>query len=89
MPDPGALVVKGIDHLVKVDRDDRAKCFAAERPDKFKPGVGGFNLPGPGPALRGLEAFVGDNPAAYATVGPRFRTDGMSAAVVLDVPGVG
>jgi predicted TIM-barrel fold metal-dependent hydrolase len=57
--------------------DDRAQRFAAERPDRFRLGVGGLNLLRPMRTLRELEAFVRDNPVAYAVVGPSFWGDGM------------
>jgi predicted TIM-barrel fold metal-dependent hydrolase len=56
---------------------DRAQRFATERPDRFRLGVGGFNLLRPMPTLRSLEAFVRDHPVAYALVGPSFWGDGM------------
>ena len=56
---------------------DRAQRFAAERPDRFSLGVGGFNLLRPMPTLRDLESFVRDHPVAYAVVGPSFWGDGM------------
>jgi predicted TIM-barrel fold metal-dependent hydrolase len=56
---------------------DRAQRFAAERPDRFALGVGGFNLLRPMKALRALESFALDHPVAYATVGPSFWGDGM------------
>jgi predicted TIM-barrel fold metal-dependent hydrolase len=56
---------------------DRAQRFAAERPDRFALGVGGFNLLRPMKAVRTLEAFVRDNPVVYASVGPSFWGDGM------------
>jgi predicted TIM-barrel fold metal-dependent hydrolase len=56
---------------------DRAQRFAAERPDRFALGVGGFNLLRPMPALRALESFVRDHPVAYAIIGPSFWGDGM------------
>jgi predicted TIM-barrel fold metal-dependent hydrolase len=58
-------------------RDDRAQRFVAERPDRFALGVGGLNLLRPMRTLRELEAFVRDNPVAYAVVGPSFWGDGM------------
>ena len=57
--------------------DDRAQRFAAERPDRFALGVGGLDLLRPMKTLRELEAFVRDNPVAYAVVGPSFWGDGM------------
>ena len=56
---------------------DRAQRFAADRPDRFALGVGGFNLLRPMPTVRSLEAFVRDNPVAFASVGPSFWGDGM------------
>jgi predicted TIM-barrel fold metal-dependent hydrolase len=56
---------------------DRAQRYAAERPDRFSLGVGGFNLLRPMPALRDLASFVGDHPVSYAVVGPSFWGDGM------------
>jgi len=56
---------------------DRGQRFAAERPDRFALGVGGFNLLRPMKTVRALESFVRDNPVAYATVGPSFWGDGM------------
>jgi uncharacterized protein len=61
----------------KGEEPDRAQRFAAERPDRFSLGVGGFNLLRPMRALADLEAFVGANPVSYATVGPSFWGDGM------------
>lgn len=61
----------------KGGQGDRAQRFAAERPDRFLLGVGGFNLLRPMPTVRDLEAFVRDNPVAYAVVGPSFWGDGM------------
>ncbi len=64
--------------LTKVSSDgDRGQRFAAERPDRFALGVGGFNLLRPMKTLRSLQSFVADNPVAYATVGPSFWGDGM------------
>ena len=57
--------------------DSRAIRFAEERPDKFKLGVGGFNLLRPMKAIRSLQSFVETNPVAYASVGPSFWGDGM------------
>jgi len=56
---------------------DRAQRFAAERPDRFALGVGGFNLLKPMPTVRSLEAFAADHPVAFAVVGPSFWGDGM------------
>ncbi len=56
---------------------DRARRFAAERPDRFALGVGGFNLLRPMKTVRALESIVADNPVAYAVVGPSFWGDGM------------
>jgi len=58
-------------------KPDRAQRYAAQRPDRFRLGVGGFNLLRPMKTVRALEAFVRDNPVAYATVGPSFWGDGM------------
>jgi predicted TIM-barrel fold metal-dependent hydrolase len=64
--------------ITKVGKvDDRAQRFAAARPDRFALAAGGFNLLRPMKALRELEAFVRDQPVAYATVGPSFWGDGM------------
>ena len=60
-------------------KENRAQRFAAERPDRFALAVGGCNLLRPVKALRELEAFVKDNPVAYAVVGPSFWGDGMYA----------
>jgi predicted TIM-barrel fold metal-dependent hydrolase len=57
--------------------DDRGQRYAAERPDRLRLGVGGFNLLKPMQTVRTLESFVKDNPVAYATVGPSFWGDGM------------
>jgi predicted TIM-barrel fold metal-dependent hydrolase len=57
--------------------EDRAQRFAAARPDRFRLGVGGFNLLRPMKVVRELEAFARDQPLAYATVGPSFWGDGM------------
>jgi predicted TIM-barrel fold metal-dependent hydrolase len=56
---------------------DRGQRYAAERPDRFALGVGGFNLLRPVPAMRELAAFAKDHPVAYASVGPSFWGDGM------------
>jgi predicted TIM-barrel fold metal-dependent hydrolase len=56
---------------------DRARRFVTERPDRFRLGVGGFDLLRPMPTVRALESFVRDNPVAYAVVGPSFWGDGM------------
>ena len=64
--------------LTKIGKEgDRGQRFAAERPDRFALGVGGFDLLRPMKALRALESFVQDNPVAYVTVGPSFWGDGM------------
>ena len=64
--------------LTRASKDEgRAQRFVAERPDRFALGVGGFNLLKPMKTVRALEAFVRDNPVAYATVGPSFWGDGM------------
>jgi uncharacterized protein len=57
--------------------DDRAKRFAAERPDRFALAVGGFNLLRPMKTVTALESFVRNYPVAYAVVGPSFWGDGM------------
>jgi predicted TIM-barrel fold metal-dependent hydrolase len=63
--------------LTKVGTDvDRAKRYAAERPDRFALGVGGLNLLRPMPTLRDLESIVRDHPVAHVTVGPSFWGDG-------------
>jgi predicted TIM-barrel fold metal-dependent hydrolase len=71
----------GVERAILLTRvgasDDRAQRFAAERPDRFKLAVGGFNLLRPMKTLGALEAFVRDNPVACATVGPSFWGDGM------------
>ena len=71
----------GVERAILLTRvgnvDDRAQRFAAERPDRFKLGVGGFNLLRPMKTVRELEAFARDNPVAYASVGPSFWGDGM------------
>jgi predicted TIM-barrel fold metal-dependent hydrolase len=59
------------------DGNSRAHDFAAARPERFSLAVGGFNLLRPMPTVRKLEAFVRDNPVAYAIVGPSFWGDGM------------
>jgi len=56
---------------------DRARRYAAERPDRFALGVGGVNLLRPVKSLRKLESFVKDHRVAYACVGPSFWGDGM------------
>lgn len=55
----------------------RSIRFAEARPDRFALGVGGFNLLNPMKTVRSLQAFVENNPVAYATVGPSFWGDGM------------
>ena len=55
----------------------RAVRFAEARPDRFRLGVGGFNLLRPMKTVRSLESYVASNPVAYATVGPSFWGDGM------------
>jgi uncharacterized protein len=57
----------------------RAERYAAARPDRFRLGVGGFDLLRPVPTLRRLESFVRGNPVAYATIGPSFWGGGMYA----------
>jgi len=64
--------------LTKAGKEpDRAQRFAAERPDRFALGLGGFNLLRPMPTVRTIESFVRDNPVAFACVGPSFWGDGM------------
>jgi uncharacterized protein len=71
----------GVERAILLTRvgkgEDRAQRFAAERPDRFRLGVGGFNLLRPMRTVRDLEAFARDYPVAYATVGPSFWGDGM------------
>jgi uncharacterized protein len=71
----------GVERAILLTRygkgEDRAQRYAAARPDRFALGVGGMNLLRPMPTLRDLEAFVRDQPVAYATVGPSFWGDGM------------
>src|SRR5688572_29370595 len=55
----------------------RSLEFVEARPDRFALGVGGFNLLKPMKTVRSLQAFVENNPVAYATVGPSFWGDGM------------
>lgn len=57
--------------------EGRALDFVEARPDRFALGVGGLDLLKPMPTLRKLEAFVANNPVAYAAVGPSFWGDGM------------
>jgi len=72
---------QGVERAILLTRaskePDRAQRFAAERPDRFALGVGGFNLLQPMKTVRRLEAFVRDNPVVYASVGPSFWGDGM------------
>jgi predicted TIM-barrel fold metal-dependent hydrolase len=58
-------------------KDDRARRFAVERPDRFTLGVGGLDLLRPMPTLRKLEAFVRDHPVSYTVLGPSFWGDGL------------
>src|SRR5262245_65827457 len=51
-------------------KDDRARRYAAERPDRFSLGVGGLDLLRPMKTLRSLESFVRDQPVSFAVVGP-------------------
>lgn len=71
----------GVERAVLLTRvgkgQDRAQRFAAERPDRFSLGVGGFNLLRPMQTVRDLEAFARDHPVTYASVGPSFWGDGM------------
>ena len=59
------------------DPKSRAVEFVNKEPDRFRLGVGGFNLLRPIPTIKALESFVGDHPVAYASVGPSFWGDGM------------
>ena len=64
--------------MVQVNATEgRALDFVEARPDRFVLGVGGLNLLRPMPTIRKLEAFVANNPVAYAAVGPSFWGDGM------------
>lgn len=73
-------VAKGI-LLTKVRAEgDRAQRYAEAEPERFRLGVGGFDLLKPMKTVRNLEAFVRDNPVAYAIVGPSFWGDGMYPA---------
>ena len=56
--------------------ENRALKFVEAEPERFALGVGGFDLLKPMKTVRSLEAFVKDNPVAYATVGPSFWGDG-------------
>ncbi len=56
--------------------ENRALKFVEAAPERFALGVGGFDLLKPMKTVRSLEAFVKDNPVAYATVGPSFWGDG-------------
>ena len=58
---------------------ERARTFLEARPDRFRLGVGGFDLLRPMPTLRALESIVADWPVAYAVSGPSFWGDGMYA----------
>ena len=70
----------GVDRAILLTKatepEHRAQRYAAERPDKFMLGVGGFDLLKPMKTLRLLESFVADHPTAYAAVGPSFWGDG-------------
>lgn len=57
----------------------RVRKFLEERPDRFRLGVGGFDLLRPMPTLKALESIVADWPVAYAISGPSFWGDGMYA----------
>jgi predicted TIM-barrel fold metal-dependent hydrolase len=59
------------------DPKSRAVEFVNKEPDRFRLGVGGFNLLRPIPTIKALESFVRDHPVAYASVGPSFWGDGM------------
>ncbi|WP_018637185.1 amidohydrolase family protein [Parafrankia elaeagni] len=76
-----AMDAAGVERAILISRvgrkDDRARRYAEERPDRFALGIGGFDLLRPMRALRALESFVRDHPVAYATVGPSFWGDGM------------
>ncbi|OHV40342.1 amidohydrolase [Parafrankia colletiae] len=76
-----AMDAAGVERAILISKagrkDDRARRYAEERPDRFALGIGGFNLLRPMRALRALESFVRDHPVAYATVGPSFWGDGM------------
>jgi len=71
----------GVQRAVILTRWDapnsRAVQFALKEPERFRLGVGGFNLLRPIPTIRALESFVRDHPVAYANVGPSFWGDGM------------
>jgi predicted TIM-barrel fold metal-dependent hydrolase len=56
---------------------ERALRFVEQRPERFALGVGGLDLLRPMPTLRKLEAFVRDQPVAYAIAGPSFWGDGL------------
>ncbi|MCK9926471.1 amidohydrolase family protein [Frankia sp. Mgl5] len=76
-----AMDAAGVERAILISKagrkDDRARRYAEERPDRFALGIGGFNLLRPMSALRALESFVRDYPVVYATVGPSFWGDGM------------
>ncbi|MEX5713904.1 amidohydrolase family protein [Parafrankia sp. FMc6] len=76
-----AMDAAGVERAILISKagrkDDRARRYAEERPDRFALGIGGFNLLRPMSALRALESFVRDHPVVYATVGPSFWGDGM------------
>lgn len=59
------------------EKPDRARRYAAERPERFSLGVGGLDLLRPMPTLRKLASFVRDFPVSYVVVGPSFWGDGM------------
>lgn len=58
---------------------ERVRKFLDARPDRFRLGVGGFDLLRPMPTLKALESIVADWPVAYAISGPSFWGDGMYA----------
>nr|WP_241831826.1 hypothetical protein [Parafrankia soli] len=72
-----AMDAAGVERAILISKagrkDDRARRYAEERPDRFALGIGGFNLLRPMSALRALESFVRDYPVVYATVGPSTR----------------
>jgi predicted TIM-barrel fold metal-dependent hydrolase len=63
--------------MTKINAEDRAQRYAAERPDRFALGIGAGNLLRPMKALRAIESFAADHPVAYVAVGPSFWGDGM------------
>ncbi|HPB46516.1 MAG TPA: amidohydrolase family protein [Microthrixaceae bacterium] len=84
-PELGELIdlmdEKGVEKAILIcqvnDVDTRSLRFVEARPDRFALGVGGFDLLKPMKNLANLEAFVANNPVAYASVGPSFWGDGM------------